>query len=304
LPHNPATTRASSPCPPFEVLPERSVTAFPLDTSWSRRYAGGRHASSDGAEGGRIPCGGYLRRSVGCAAAARGAHIDGLAATLRDLANGNGDRELLLARGLASVAELQRQLRSTAASLQTAEEVVVRQKALLEAATGMVEEARRWARSLWDDGPTSEEPTVLNEPEFAPAWLTADGPVTPRARRALREAWTRTRRRTSCGWPRSTGESPSSRRSGGRSPRRKWPRPPSGSDTGFGRRTDWTLNAGTTSAGVVPARQQTPRGASLSSSRAEHAAATPPAQRSCRSMLMTRRLQCGSARYDPCMNRV
>ncbi|MCZ2826029.1 MULTISPECIES: hypothetical protein [unclassified Modestobacter] len=39
----------------------------------------------------------------------------------------------------------------------------------------MIEEARRWARSLWDDGPASEEPTVLNQPEFAPAWLTADG---------------------------------------------------------------------------------------------------------------------------------
>lgn len=62
------------------------------------------------------------------------------------------------------------------ASLRTAEEVVVRQKTLLETAIEMIEEARRWARSLWDDGPASEEPVVLNEPEFAPAWLTADDP--------------------------------------------------------------------------------------------------------------------------------
>ncbi|WP_324273762.1 hypothetical protein [Blastococcus brunescens] len=105
--------------------------------------------------------------------------IDGLAATLRELAASHGDGEQLLEQGLAAVAELQRQLGAAVASLHTAEEVVVRQKALLETATEMISEARRWARSLWDDGPASEEPVVLNEPEFAPAWLTADGPRHP-----------------------------------------------------------------------------------------------------------------------------
>ncbi|UOY00293.1 hypothetical protein [Blastococcus sp. PRF04-17] len=61
-------------------------------------------------------------------------------------------------------------------SLWIAEESVVRQKALLETATEMIEEARRWARSLWDAGPGPEEPEVLTEPEVAPGWLTADGP--------------------------------------------------------------------------------------------------------------------------------
>lgn len=110
--------------------------------------------------------------------------IDGLTALLRELAAAHGDREQLLERGLAAVAELQLQLDATVASLHTAEEVVVRQKALLETATEMIEEARRWARSLWDDGPAAEEPVVLNEPEAAPAWLTAVGPrhTAPRPR--------------------------------------------------------------------------------------------------------------------------
>jgi hypothetical protein len=72
--------------------------------------------------------------------------------------------------------ELARRLSEMQAALRTAEEVVARQKALLETATEMIEDARRWARSLWDDGPASEEPVLLNEPEFAPAWLTAGGP--------------------------------------------------------------------------------------------------------------------------------
>jgi hypothetical protein len=84
--------------------------------------------------------------------------------------------EPLLGQVLTAVAELQRQRDEARASLRTAEEVVIRQKALLETATEMIEEARRWARSLWDDGPTSEEPVILGEPEIAPAWLTAAGP--------------------------------------------------------------------------------------------------------------------------------
>ncbi len=76
----------------------------------------------------------------------------------------------------AALAELQRDLAEARASRRTAEEVVVRQKALLETATELIENARRWARSLWDDGPASQEPVVLNEPEIAPAWLTAAGP--------------------------------------------------------------------------------------------------------------------------------
>lgn len=99
-----------------------------------------------------------------------------LAGTLHQLAGEHPDRERLLGQGLADLAALQRQLAATTASLHTAEEVVVRQKALLETATEMIEEGRRWSRSLWDAGPASEEPVVLNEPEFAPAWLTADGP--------------------------------------------------------------------------------------------------------------------------------
>lgn len=76
----------------------------------------------------------------------------------------------------AELAAAVRERDDARASLRTAEEVVVRQKALLETATQMIEEARRWARSLWDDGPAGERPVVLNEPEFAPGWLTADGP--------------------------------------------------------------------------------------------------------------------------------
>jgi hypothetical protein len=95
------------------------------------------------------------------------------------LAGAAGDREQVLADGLAALAELERQLSQTRASLRIAEESVVRQKELLETATGMIEEARRWARtarSLRDGTPGSEDPVVLNEPEFAPAWLTAPGP--------------------------------------------------------------------------------------------------------------------------------
>ncbi len=87
----------------------------------------------------------------------------------------------------AALAELRRDLEEVRASLRTAEKVVVRQKALLETATELIEEARRWGRSLWDDGPASPEPVVLNEPEVAPAWLTADGP-----RHTARPAPTRT----------------------------------------------------------------------------------------------------------------
>ncbi|WP_448640888.1 hypothetical protein [Geodermatophilus sp. URMC 63] len=86
------------------------------------------------------------------------------------------DREDLLHDGLAALHELERRLGETRASLRTAEEVVVRQRELLETATELIEEARRWARSLWDDEPASEEPVILNEPELAPAWLTTDGP--------------------------------------------------------------------------------------------------------------------------------
>jgi hypothetical protein len=92
------------------------------------------------------------------------------------LADVADDRGRVLADGLAALAELERQLSQTRASLRLAEESVVRQKELLETATGMIEEARRWARTLWDDTPASAEPVVLNEPEFAPAWLTATGP--------------------------------------------------------------------------------------------------------------------------------
>ena len=99
-----------------------------------------------------------------------------LAGTLHQLAGEHPDQEQLLGQGLADLAELQRQLAATAASLHTAEEVVGRQKALLETATEMIEEARRWARSLWNDGPASEKPVVLKEAEVGPAWLTADGP--------------------------------------------------------------------------------------------------------------------------------
>lgn len=111
--------------------------------------------------------------------------LSALTGTLHQLAGGHPDREHLLGQGLADLAELQRELAATTASLHTAEEVVIRQKALLETATEMIEEARRWARSLWDDEPAQEEPVVLNEPEFAPPWLTADGPrhSAPRPRR-------------------------------------------------------------------------------------------------------------------------
>lgn len=102
--------------------------------------------------------------------------INWLTASLYELAGAAGGQEEMLANGLTALAELERRLGETAASLRIAEEVVVRQKALLETGTEMIEEARRWARSLWDDGPAAEEPVVLNEPEFAPAWLTADGP--------------------------------------------------------------------------------------------------------------------------------
>jgi hypothetical protein len=102
--------------------------------------------------------------------------VNCLIASLYELAGASGDREQMLAHGLAALSELERRLAETQALLRTAEEVVVRQEGLLETATEMIEEARRWARSLWDDGPASEKPLVLIEPELAPAWLTADGP--------------------------------------------------------------------------------------------------------------------------------
>ncbi|UOY01654.1 hypothetical protein [Blastococcus sp. PRF04-17] len=102
--------------------------------------------------------------------------VNCLMTSLHELAGAAGGREQMLGHGLAALAELERRLGETQKSLRTMEEVVIRQRALLETATEMIEEARRWARSLWDDGPVAEEPTVLNEPEFAPAWLTADGP--------------------------------------------------------------------------------------------------------------------------------
>jgi hypothetical protein len=99
-----------------------------------------------------------------------------LAACLRELAGAADDPGRLLDDGLAALAELERQLSQTRESLRIAEESVVRQKELLETATGMIEEARHWARSLWDDTPAAEEPVVLTEPDFAPSWLTAPGP--------------------------------------------------------------------------------------------------------------------------------
>lgn len=63
----------------------------------------------------------------------------------------------------------------TQASLHTAEVVVARQTALLATASELIEEARRWSRSLWDDGPASDEPVIVADPGVAPAWLTEDG---------------------------------------------------------------------------------------------------------------------------------
>ncbi len=102
--------------------------------------------------------------------------VECLTASLYELAGAAGDREQMLAHGLAALSELERRLTETRVSLHTAEEVVIRQQALLQTATELIEDARRWAHSLWDDGPASEEPVVLGEPELAPAWLTADGP--------------------------------------------------------------------------------------------------------------------------------
>jgi hypothetical protein len=115
-------------------------------------------------------------------------HTD-LAGCLHELAGVAGDRAETLAAGLAALAELQRQLDAARTSLRIAEESVVRQQALLETATALLDEARRWARSLSDDGPASEEPVILNEPEFAPAWLTADG-AWHTARRPRTWTWT------------------------------------------------------------------------------------------------------------------
>ncbi|TFV64619.1 UNVERIFIED_ORG: hypothetical protein E4P37_12650 [Bacillus sp. AZ43] len=116
-------------------------------------------------------CGGCGRgRPLYLLEGADGDHVHRCRECLRDAFAGIGDDDH------AELATAARERDEARAALRTAEEVVVRQKALLETATEMIEEARRWARSLWDDGPASEEPMVLNEPEFAPAWLTADGP--------------------------------------------------------------------------------------------------------------------------------
>ncbi|SDD37184.1 hypothetical protein SAMN05660690_4094 [Geodermatophilus telluris] len=100
-----------------------------------------------------------------------------LRAVIEQLADATGaDRGDLLAVGLSALAKLQQQLAETQASLRIADKVVVRHRALLQVATEEVETARRWARSLWDDGPASEGPIIYGPPEVAPAWLTADGP--------------------------------------------------------------------------------------------------------------------------------
>jgi hypothetical protein len=101
-----------------------------------------------------------------------------LRAVLEQLAGPTtADRGELRNEALATVDDLERRLGEARTSLRTAEEVVVRQKALLETATEMIEEARRWARSLWDDRPAPHKPMVMGEPALAPAWLTAaNGP--------------------------------------------------------------------------------------------------------------------------------
>jgi hypothetical protein len=74
----------------------------------------------------------------------------------------------------ALAGDLTRQLDDAHASLRTAEEVVVRQKALLETATEMIEDARRWAIAMWSSCGT---PWASNlAPELpVPGWLPPDG---------------------------------------------------------------------------------------------------------------------------------
>jgi hypothetical protein len=110
-----------------------------------------------------------------------------LRAVLKQLAGAAAtDHGDLLAAGLSALGELEQRLAETQASLRIADEVVVRHRALLQVAAEEVETARRWARSLWDDGPASEEPVIYGPPEVAPAWLTAAGRGTPPAARGDR----------------------------------------------------------------------------------------------------------------------
>jgi hypothetical protein len=102
---------------------------------------------------------------------------DHLAACLHELAGVAGAPGQVLADGLAALAELDRQLSQTRASLHIAEESVVRQKELLKTATEMIEEARDWARRSIRYGQLDAEASAETEDlEVAPAWLTAPEP--------------------------------------------------------------------------------------------------------------------------------